>query len=68
VVLRGKLSVNPGIYKLEGDRLGICIGSSYVSPDYDPAAKPDGQTRPTEFSPEAGTVISDHVAAVDPVT
>jgi uncharacterized protein (TIGR03067 family) len=55
--LRGKVSVNPGIYRLEGDTLTICLGSSHVSPDYDPTAKPDGQTRPTEFSPEAGTVI-----------
>jgi uncharacterized protein (TIGR03067 family) len=55
--LRGKVSVNPGIYGLEGDTLTICLGWSHVSPAYDPAAKPDGQTRPTDFSPEAGTVI-----------
>src|SRR5262249_60482328 len=55
--LRGKVSVNPGIYGLEGDTLTVCIGSSHASPAHDPAAKPDGQTRPTEFSPEAGTVI-----------
>jgi len=45
-----------GIYKLNGDELTICMGTTQAAP-YDKGARNDESTRPTAINPEAGTVI-----------
>jgi uncharacterized protein (TIGR03067 family) len=54
-----KKSTSYGICKIVGDELTVCMGVTCPSSSYDPQAKPaeDAATRPTAFSPEAGTVI-----------
>ena len=48
-----------GIFQLDGDELTICLGKTQSLPEYEKAlgSKSDEMSRPTEFSPEAGTVI-----------
>jgi uncharacterized protein (TIGR03067 family) len=49
-----------GIYRLDGDRLTICLGASRFPSAYGRQAGPEGDSRtgrPAEFSPEAGTLL-----------
>jgi uncharacterized protein (TIGR03067 family) len=57
LTLNAKAAVYFGIYHVNGDALTLCIGPAQAAPAYDPKSKPDAKTRPTEFSPEAGTVL-----------
>jgi uncharacterized protein (TIGR03067 family) len=50
-------SASLGLYKLDGDKLTLCMGVTQASPVYDKRAKNDESTRPEAISPEAGTVI-----------
>jgi uncharacterized protein (TIGR03067 family) len=52
-----KKAVSYGLYRLDGDELTVCMGTTQPSPSYDKQAKGEESRRPTTISPEAGTVI-----------
>jgi uncharacterized protein (TIGR03067 family) len=57
IEIRGpKKSLSYGILKMEGDTLTLCLGLTQPLPGNGPQA-PSPASRPTAFSPEAGTVV-----------
>ena len=53
-------TISYGVYRLEGDRLTVCMGVIHPSPRYHKEAKARGGdegTRPKAINPELGTVV-----------